>query len=73
MSFISQIIQARRRPSPVFTPPPTVPTIDDEEVETAKRRALSLQQAKGGRSATILTGPSGGGPMLGSAAELGGV
>jgi len=40
-------------------PVTAAPTVDDPEVEEAKRKERELARRRGGRSGTILTGPSG--------------
>ena len=34
---------------------PTMPTQDDKAIQDARRRALAMQMARGGRASTILT------------------
>lgn len=43
-------------PAPVVTPPPPLPMPDDEAVAAAKRKSISRQKARRGRTSTIFTG-----------------
>jgi hypothetical protein len=45
--------------APAFTPPPVMPTVDDEAVKRAQRRAVAEQQARSGRLSTVLTDTGG--------------
>lgn len=52
---------------------PDIPEIGDEEIQEERRRQLARRQL-GGRASTILSGGAGiTTPILGSAAQLGGV
>jgi hypothetical protein len=42
-------------PKPTVTPPTTMPTMDDEAVQAAKRKKAAEIQARSGRQSTILT------------------
>jgi hypothetical protein len=44
---------------PAVQPALPAPTVDDPEVEEAKRRERELARRRQGRSGTILTGPTG--------------
>ena len=52
---------------------PDIPEIGDEEVQEERRKQLARRQA-GGRASTILSGGAGiTTPILGSAAQIGGI
>lgn len=42
-------------PDAVLPPPVVMPTIDNEEVQRARRRRIAQQQAQSGRASTIYT------------------
>lgn len=46
-------------------PEPVIPTPDDATVKDARRRSITAQLRRRGRSSTILTGDSGGSDALG--------
>jgi len=52
---------APKAPTPPPPPPPPapMPDPDDEEIKKARRRKATEQQARSGRTSTLLTGSSG--------------
>ena len=51
------ILKSPKVPAP--TPPPEMPTPDDDAIKAAKRRAVAEQNARSGRDSTILSSREG--------------